>query len=117
VKFPEQYRAQVAGPFHSDHGDTFGLFYIRRKSGKLRIIAADATDPVAGGWEHVSVSLEHRCPQWEEMCFVKSLFWEDDKCVVQYHPPKSDYVNVHPFTLHLWHYSLGPFPMPPTLLI
>src|SRR5690349_6482303 len=29
------------------------------------------------GWEHVSISIpsEDRCPTWEEMCFVKDLFW------------------------------------------
>jgi len=55
------------------------------------------------GWEHVSVSLDrNRCPTWDEMCFVKSLFWDDDDCVIQFHPPKSDYVNIHKYVLHLW---------------
>lgn len=36
------------------------------------------------------------------MCFVKDLFWSDDECVIQFHPPHSDYVNYHPHCLHLW---------------
>ena len=56
----------------------------------------------AGGWEHVSVSLRNRCPTWDEMCLVKDIFWRDDECVVQFHPPKSEYVNLHPYCLHLW---------------
>lgn len=57
---------------------------------------------IDGSWEHVSVSRRDRCPTWDEMCQVKDLFWDDEDCVVQYHPPKSSYVNLHPFCLHLW---------------
>lgn len=56
----------------------------------------------SGGWKHVSVSLARRCPTWEEMCRVKDIFWGEDECVVQFHPPKSEYVNLHPYCLHLW---------------
>ena len=55
-----------------------------------------------GGWEHVSVSFPNRCPTWEEMCIVKEMFWRDEETVVQYHPKKSEYVNLHPYCLHLW---------------
>lgn len=55
-----------------------------------------------GGWEHVSVSLARRCPTWEEMCMVKDIFWGEEECVVQFHPPRSEYVNRHPYCLHLW---------------
>lgn len=53
-------------------------------------------------WEHVSVSRPDRCPTWEEMCAVKDMFWADDECVMQLHPPKADYRNLHQFCLHLW---------------
>lgn len=53
-------------------------------------------------WEHVSVSLPNRCPTWEEMCFIKDLFWDEDETVIQFHPPKKNYVNEHKFCLHLW---------------
>ncbi len=53
-------------------------------------------------WEHVSVSLKQRCPTWDEMCFVKDLFWADDEVVIQYHPAKSNYVNDFKTCLHLW---------------
>ena len=57
-----------------------------------------------GGWEHVSVSMtnQKRCPSWEEMCAIKDIFFEPEEVVVQYHPKKSDYVNNHPYCLHLW---------------
>lgn len=64
------------------------------------------------GWEHVSVTLHkmgkkklevvHRTPTWQEMCFVKDVFWGEEEEVIQFHPKKAEYVNVHDFCLHLW---------------
>lgn len=54
------------------------------------------------GWEHVSIDGKTRTPTWEEMCHFKELFWDDDEVVVQYHPKKSEYVNIAPKCLHLW---------------
>lgn len=61
------------------------------------------------GWEHVSVhvtrsedSKKMRTPNWKEMCFVKDTFWDGEDEVIQFHPKKSEYVNCHPYTLHLW---------------
>lgn len=36
------------------------------------------------------------------MCFIKDLFWDEDDTVIQFHPPRSEYVNCHPHCLHLW---------------
>lgn len=65
-------------------------------------------------WEHVSVSKHNGLlPTWRQMCWIKSLFWEDEECVIQYHPPKSRYVNVHPGVLHMWRPVAETIPMPP----
>jgi hypothetical protein len=48
-------------------------------------------------WEHVSVSTPTRCPSWEEMCWVKDVFFSGEETVVQLHPPKSKYVNDNPY--------------------
>ncbi len=69
------------------------------------------------GWEHVSVSLPYRCPTWKEMCHIKSIFWDDDEVVLQYHPKKDEYVNFHPYCLHLWNPIGVEIPRPPTHLI
>lgn len=66
-----------------------------------------------GGWEHVSVSYRKRTPTWDEMCKVKEMFWNDDETVVQYHPPKSEYVNIHEYCLHLWRKKNTDFETPP----
>lgn len=95
----------------------YGSFRIQGPCGEaLVIIASGADDRVAEGWEHVSVSTRRRCPNWTEMCFVKDLFWSPDECVVQFHPPRSEYVNNHPFALHLWRHKNG-FPCPPSILV
>jgi hypothetical protein len=74
-------------------------------------------------WEHVSVSVAHekkkpiRCPTWIEMCFVKDLFWDSGDCVIQYHPAKSDYINMHEFVLHLWRPVGLVIQTPPSLMV
>lgn len=57
---------------------------------------------VDDGWGHVSVSLEKRTPTWDEMCFIKNMFFEPEELCLQIHPKKSQYVNEHRFCLHLW---------------
>ena len=106
---PEEYRLKKYSA--ADDGNN-GIFYL--PSRKLKVIASDGL-----GWEHVSVSREDRCPTWAEMNFVKNLFWDDEDCVVQYHPPRSEYVNNHPFCLHLWRPTTAgvPMPLPPSYMV
>lgn len=71
------------------------------------------------GWEHVSVSIpsEMRCPTWEEMCYIKDIFWEKDQVVVQFHPAEKDYVNRHEHCLHLWRPTDQTFPVPQKIMV
>ena len=69
------------------------------------------------GWEHLSVSMPTRCPSWEQMCVMKDIFWNKDECCVEYHPREEDYVNNHPYCLHIWKPTDVDIPTPPTLLI
>jgi hypothetical protein len=107
-----------AGEYASRAGDPFGAFVLRLGGATLRVIANSACRD-SHWWEHVSVSLEDRAPTWDEMCVVKDLFWLDDECVVQYHPPRKQYVNFHPHCLHLWRPTRGgnELPMPPSMLV
>lgn len=81
------------------------------------IIVADPNQPESEGWEHVSVSMKSRNPNWQEMCFVKDLCWREDELVLQFHPPKDKYVNNHPHCLHLWRPQDGHVRLPPRLLV
>jgi hypothetical protein len=66
------------------------------------------------GWDHVSVSVAHRIPNWLEMDFAKRMFFADDETAMQLHVPSSDHVNHHPFCLHLWRPNDGrEIPRPP----
>ncbi len=89
-----------------------GAFHIKRGSTYLRVIASDGE-----GWDHVSVSLPTRCPTWEEMSFVKRLFFHDEECVMQLHPPASQWINFNPFCLHLWRPQDATIPQPPTWMV
>lgn len=109
----------LTGPMASspDMGTT-GMFHIRGPIGEvLRIVASGADAPGSEGWEHVSISCQRRCPLWDEMCFVKDLFWEAEECAVQYHPPASEYVNNHPYVLHLFRHVSMIMPMPPSIMV
>lgn len=108
-------RARVrTGQFASpDSYGNVGAFVIKGpQRTKLTIIASDGQ-----GWEHVSVSCKTRCPSWDEMCFVKDLFWDENEVVVQYHPRKSSYVNMHPNCLHLWKPIGVALPEPPPVMV
>ncbi len=120
MKFPETLRLKKNfTDFLPPHnaGDTFGAFGVKYGHVNLFIIASDASDPSAKDWEHVSVSTQHRTPSWEEMNFVKNLFWEEEDCVVQFHPPKSEYINCAKNCLHLWRYVGFELPRPPKILV
>lgn len=110
-KTPEKFRVYMEG---MPAGDTTNGFFVckLRHGQQVRVIASDGA-----GWEHVSVSRKDRCPTWEEMCQIKDMFWDEDDCVVQYHPPKEDWVNNHPNCLHLWRPIGVEFPRPPSIMV
>lgn len=69
------------------------------------------------GWEHVSASHPDRCPSWETMAWLKDQFWDPEATVLQIHPPRSTYVNAHPFCLHLWRQVGAAIELPPTWML
>lgn len=110
---PEKYRV-TTGRMASDasYGNN-GAFVVPLKRGQqVFVVASDGMC-----WEHVSVSRKDRCPTWEEMCQIKDIFWDAEDCVVQYHPAQSEYVNNHPYCLHLWRPVGQPIPTPPWWLV
>jgi hypothetical protein len=81
----------------SDDGLMATLVHPLYKPGAMCIVASNGM-----GYDHVSVSFAKRCPTWEEMCMVKDIFFDDVETVIQFHPKKSEYINNHPYCLHLW---------------
>jgi len=105
-RVPNRFREKTGALDSDDHYGNNGVFVIPwKKSGELICIASDGL-----GWEHVSARYHYKIrgeeydttPSWEQMCFLKNTFWGPEDLVVQYHPIKSEYVNCHPYVLHLW---------------
>lgn len=115
----ERYRNTTHSLLSTEKGSRFGMFIIPYRNRELAVVVAP--DLYISGkkneWEHVSVSLPNRCPNWEEMSFIKDLFFDEEDTVVQYHPKKSQHVNIHPYCLHLWGWNGGEFPCPPSILV
>jgi hypothetical protein len=77
--------------------------HLLRKHGGLKaIISVDDHSNGAGLWLHVSASHPGRIPSYSEMCEVRDLFIPQDLVAVQVFVPKSEHVNIHHYTLHLW---------------
>lgn len=89
-----------------------GVFFFKHKGATLKVIASDGE-----GWDHISVSLGHRCPSWSEMCIIKDIFFNPDEVVIQYHPAKAEYINCHPHCLHMWKPQGVDLLVPPGILV
>ena len=113
----EKFRIR-SGSYATSTGDDYGAFIVPGPFNcDLRVIASpgDANENIP--WEHVSVSLPNRCPNWPEMCFVKDLFWDEEEPVMQLHPARSHWINNHPFCLHLWRPTNAAIPLPPDIAV
>jgi len=107
----EKFRDNSNPNMKSSYGVNWGWFTIIRLGARLRVMSSGVGEDY--GWEHVSVSLYNRCPTWDEMAFIKNLFWREDETVIQFHPKKSRYKNEMPFCLHLWRRIGQEYELPP----
>lgn len=113
---PNQFRKRTGILSSNDSYGNMGAFEVPYTtiSGKRVLLVCISSDGL--NWEHVSVCKIHRkkrfIPSWNEMCFVKNLFWSTEDCVMQLHPPESDYVDNNPYVLHLWKPKNTIIPMP-----
>lgn len=135
MKVPEKYRLRNHDILGSDssYGNN-GFFVIPHHRIADYFYNCQVSDGM--GWQHVSITLTRtkqvpfrfshlpkrqesveRCPTWEEMSYIKSLFWDDTETVMQLHPPKSEHVNCHPYCLHLWKPDNIEIPLPDSLMV
>ena len=118
LTYLEKYRLRdFERQYYGANGDKHnGVFRVFVQGKAFNVVVSDG-----GGWEHVSVSPTNRkrptCPTWEEMCEIKQMFFEDEETVVEYHPKKSDYVNLCNNCLHLWRPLNEKLPTPPRLYV
>lgn len=91
-----------------------GAFLVPLEGELWHVIISDGM-----GWRHLSVSNAQRkvMPSWNIMCRLKDAFFGDEAWVVQFHPAKDDYIDVHAFCLHLWEPLNEEFPKPILALV
>lgn len=112
LNYLNKYRQELfKGLLGDEHN---GAFLIPIDNKQFFVIASDGL-----GWEHVSVSIKNvdRCPKWNEMCKIKEMFFEEEEVVMQLHPKKTEYVNIHNYTLHLWRPIKQKIPTPPSIMV
>lgn len=91
--------------------ETCGAFELPcpKTGAALKVIASSGH-----GWDHVSVSLANRIPNWTEMDAVKRAFFKDDETAWQYHVATEKHINLMPNCLHLWRKQGFDMPLPPS---
>jgi hypothetical protein len=120
MKFPEKYRH-----FHPnipiEPGAPGG--YFRVPHNKIKSYFFNCIAGPGYNWEHAACTVwspekkVKRCPTWEEMCYMKDLFWDEEEEVMQLHPPKSEWISNHPYCLHLWRPVNTWIPLPPSRMV
>jgi hypothetical protein len=101
----------VFARFGSFGDDTCGVFDLPSPATGARLMCIASS---GGGWDHVSISLPNRTPNWREMELVKRTFFRDDETAMQLHVPPKDHISIHPNCLHLWRPNDGrEIPLPP----
>lgn len=98
---------------HGAMGDAGNRYFVVPRDGvDLRVIASSG-----GGWDHVSVSTETRCPTWEEMEHIRKLFTKPGEVWLQFGVPEKQHINVHPYCLHWWRHQHRELRMPPAFMV
>lgn len=74
----------------------------RNKGQGLVVMTSIATKNDGSKCLHVSLSRKSRLPSWDDVKRVKDAFIGEDKEAYHVLPKKADYINIHPYCLHLW---------------
>lgn len=53
-------------------------------------------------WLHVSCAHPDKLPSWADLREVKTVFIGPKRLALSIMPSEAEYVNVHPYCLHLW---------------
>jgi hypothetical protein len=114
---PERYRVKMGAVAFEISNTTSGFFKIPHPKIANYYFEVILSSP--GDWERVSVMLSspkrkvERKPTWDEMCLVKSLFFEEAETVVQFHHGIESKPGNEPlYCLSLWRSTNGEYPQP-----
>jgi hypothetical protein len=78
------------------------LNVFRHIHSKLSLIVTACREADGHLWVHLSVAGRDRLPTWPELVAVRDWIVGAEAKAIQVVPPRSEYVNLHPFCLHLW---------------
>lgn len=79
-----------------------GFYAYRQAKTGMNVIVSVMREEDEQRWLHVSLAYKTRLPSWDDIKMVKSIFIGDNRFAYQVFPPVDQYVNLHPFVLHLW---------------
>ena len=103
------------GKLASDDSYGFnGCFLVPLEGELWHVILGDGM-----GFRHLSVTNAQKkiLPSWTVLTRLRDAFFDDSSWVVQYLPPKDQYVDDHPFCLHLWESIDEPMPHPLIVMV
>ena len=103
------------GPTASDDRHRNNGQFIIDNPGTGRRLLIQVSDEAQ--WDHISVSTPVKCPTWEDMDFIKRLFFRPDEWAMQLHAPEDLHINIHPYCLHIWKPQHVPIPTPPSWMV
>jgi hypothetical protein len=100
---------------YGSYGDgTSGVFNIPYPASTIILKTIASSD---GGWDHVSVSLPFRTPDWYEMRHIHRTFFKPNEIAWEYHVPPVNHINIMPNCLHLWRKHNFIMPLPPSVFV
>ncbi len=83
------------------HAPMAGMVAWSGPKGLTALATIDETEAF-GPLLHVSFSYPNRLPGWEEIKAIRAAFYPADVDVMMVLSAEEDYVDVHPYTLHLF---------------
>ncbi len=78
-----------------------GWHWVQMLTG-LSVILSGEKEADERRWMHASVAAPTRLPTWDELRAVKEWTLGTEAKAIQVIPPRSQYVNLHPYCLHLF---------------
>jgi len=66
------------------------------------VIVSEAVELDGKRWVHLSTAFPSRLPTWAELVKTKELFLGEESRALQIVAPRSEWVNIHPYCLHLF---------------
>lgn len=96
------HKIDLIPPGYRYEGEAFGTEAYRNKTQGLLVLVSVSIMENGEKFLHVSVSRRSRLPSWDDLKRVKAAFIGEEREAVHVLPKASDYINLHPYCLHLW---------------